>query len=140
MIILDTNVCSELIRPEPAEPVLEWFSIQAPDELYVSAISEAELRLGVNVLPRGARRDALLGAIDGMLREEFGGKVLSFDSAAARHYAEIAAQRRAVGRPISHPDCQIAATARSLSAAVATRDIGGFEGCGIEVICPWEFR
>lgn len=140
MIILDTNVCSELIRPEPAESVLDWFSIQAPGELYVSAISEAELRLGVNILPGDARRDALLDAIEGMLREDFGGRILSFGSSAAREYAEIAARRRAVGRPISHPDCQIAGTARSLGAAVATRDLGGFEGCGIEVICPWEYR
>ena len=137
MIILDTNVVSELMRPGPDATVVDWVAGQAATNLYLSTVSEAELRFGVEILPSGTRRDRLLDEVEGMLREDFGGRVLSFDSAAAQAYATIAAARRAAGRPINHADCQIAAIARSRGASVATRDIDDFERSGIDVINPW---
>lgn len=137
MIILDTNVVSELMRPDPSSNVVDWVAGQAASDLYLSAVSEAELLYGVEMLPPGARRDRLLEEVEGMLREDFDERILPFDSAAARAYAVIAAARRAAGRPINHADCQIAAIARCRDASVATRDVDGFAGSGIELINPW---
>ena len=137
MIVLDTNVISELMLPTPDSGVMDWVARQAAPDLHVSAISEAELRYGAEVLPEGRRRDWLLEEIEGMLREDFAGRVIPFGSHAAKAYALIAAARRAAGRPIGVADCQIAAIAHSLGASVATRDVNDFEGCGIEVINPW---
>lgn len=137
MILIDTNVVSELMRPSPVRAVIDWFGRQDAVSLHLSAVSEAELRRGLAILPDGRRRDALLAAIDAMIVEDFEGRVLPFDSAAAVAFAAIFAERQARGHPISFPDCQIAATARARGAAVATRDRGGFANCGIEVIDPW---
>ncbi len=137
MIVLDTNVVSELMLPSPAAKVVEWVSEQAASTLYFTTISEAELRYGVAILPSGRRRERLLAEIEGMLREDFAGRVLPFDRDAALAYASIAAARRASGSPINHADCQIAAIASSVGAAVATRDEDDFEGCGTNVINPW---
>jgi hypothetical protein len=137
MIILDTNVVSELVLPVPNQNVSAWVDQQSPRDFFLTAISEAELRYGIELLPEGRRRDALLAGIEDMLHEDFAGRVLPFNRAAARAYASIAAERRASGRPIGEADCQIAAIARSLGASVATRDSVGFQGCGIEVIDPW---
>ncbi len=103
----------------------------------MTPITEAELRYGVEILPVGQRRDRLSAEIEGTLREDFAGRILPFDSAAAREFAVIAADRRAAGRPINQADCQIAAIARSRGARVATRDVGDFAGCGVEVMNPW---
>ena len=103
----------------------------------MSAVSVAEIRTGLGLLPDGRHRRELTSAADRLLDELFRGRVLPFDAAAARDYAEIACQRRAAGRPISQFDCQIAAIARSIGMAVATRDVEGFVGCGVEVIDPW---
>lgn len=137
MIILDTNVVSELLRPAPALAVEAWLAEQNGTEVYFTAVSEAELRRGVAILPAGRRRDALVDAVEGILTEDFRERILPFDSAAAQNYAVIAAVRHAAGRPISQFDCQIAAIARAHGAAVATRNVGDFEGCGIDVINPW---
>lgn len=137
VILLDTNVVSELMRPAPSEPVLHWIAGHPPMTLFLSAVSEAELRMGVAVLPEGRRREALRAAVDAMIAEDFADRVLSFDSGAARAYAEIAAGRRAAGHPISQFDCQIAGIARARGAAVATRNVADFRGCGIAVIDPW---
>lgn len=137
MIVLDTNVVSEFMRPNPADRVVDWMSRQFAALLYLSTISEAELRYGIEILPLGKRRERLRSEVEGMLREDFAGRILPFDQAAAQAYAVIAATRRATGRPINHPDCQIAAIARAAGAAVATRDIGAFQDCGVEVIDPW---
>jgi predicted nucleic acid-binding protein len=136
MIVIDTNVVSELMRPAPARTVLDWFGQQDPTALHLSAVSEAELRRGVAILPEGRRRGALRAAIDAMVAEDFAGRVLAFDSAAAVAFAAIFAERRAAGRPIGFPDCQIAASARAYGAAVATRNLDDFEGCGITVMNP----
>ena len=137
MILIDTNVVSELMRPTPARAVLDWFGAQDPSALHLSAVSEAELRRGVAVLPEGRRRDTLRAAVDAMVAEDFAGRVLSFDSAAAVAFAAIFAQRQAAGRPISFPDCQIAATARAHGGEVATRNVADFEGCEVTVVNPW---
>jgi predicted nucleic acid-binding protein len=138
MILVDTNVVSELMRPAPAPAVLAWFATQAAADLFLSAVSEAELRAGAACLPAGRRRDALTAAIDAMVAEDFAGRLLAFDSPAARSYALIAAARRAAGQPIAQADCQIAATAHAHGAAVATRNVADFLGCGIAVIDPWK--
>ena len=138
MILVDTNVVSELMRPAPAPAVLVWFATQAAADLFLSAVSEAELRAGAACLPAGRRRDALTAAIDAMVAEDFAGRLLAFDSPAARSYALIAATRRAAGQPIAQADCQIAATAHVHGAAVATRNVADFLGCGIAVIDPWK--
>lgn len=137
MIILDTNVVSELLRPAPESRVEAWLARQDGGQVFLTSVSEAELRTGVAIMANGKRRDELAEAIDAMLREDFQGRILSFDSAAASAYATIAAVRRAAGRPISQFDCQIAAIGRLHAAAVATRNAKDFEGCGIEVIDPW---
>ena len=138
MILIDTNVVSELMRPVPAPAVLDWFATREAADLFLSAVSEAELCAGAAYLPAGRRREGLVAAIDAMIVEDFGGRILSFDSAAAKSYAVIAAARRAAGRPIAEADCQIAAIARGRGAAVATRNVADFLGCGVEIIDPWE--
>ena len=137
MILLDTHVISELMRTEPAQIVLDWFGQHDAADLFISAVTEAELRTGVAILPEGQRRDRLQLAIDAMIEQDFQGRILPFDSPAAKAYAEIAAQRRASGRPIADADCQIAAIARAANAPVATRNVKDFDGCGIRLIDPW---
>ena len=137
MILIDTNVVSELMRPAPAPTVMTWFAAQESGALYLTAVSEAELRAGAAILPAGRRRDRLAAEVDAVVREDFAGRVLPFDSAAARAYAEIAASRRSAGRPILEADCQIVAIARARDAAVATRNAADFEHCGVSVIDPW---
>ena len=138
MIVIDTNVVSELMRAAPNQAVLDWFGHRAASDLHISAVTEAELRRGIAILPEGRRRDTLADAINAMVTEDFADRVLAFDGPAAVAFAAIFAERRAIGRPISFPDCQIAATARARGAAVATRNIGDFEGCGIDVVNPWD--
>ena len=137
MIIIDTNVVSELMRESPDPAVLEWFDGHVADALFLSAISEAELRTGAAILPAGQRRDRLVVAIDAMIDQDFAGRVLPFDSPAARSYAEIAVARRKAGKPIMDADCQIAAIARACRATIATRNVKDFESCGIDIINPW---
>jgi hypothetical protein len=137
MVLLDTNVISELMRAEPDPTVLDWFGKYDAAELFISAITEAELRTGVAILPEGQRRERLQVAIDAMIDQDFQGRILPFDTLAARPYAEIAAQRRAAGRPIAEADCQIAAIGRAKDAPIATRNVKDFDGCGIRVINPW---
>ncbi len=137
MIILDTNVVSELMRPNPAENVVEWVVSQDSRSIYLSTVTEAEMRYGVEILPAGRRREELRAAMEAMFREDFTGRILPFDSPSAQAYALIAASRRSAGHPISHSDCQIEAIASTRDASVATRDASGFEGCGVPVINPW---
>ena len=140
MILLDTNVISEMMRAEPAPEVLAWFAARDAADLFLTTVTEAELRTGIAILPEGQRRDRLQAALDAMIAEDFAGRVLPFDSSAARAYARIAATRRAAGRPIAEADCQIAAIAAATGAAVATRNTKDFEGCGPNIINPWTDR
>lgn len=137
MILLDTNILSELMRAAPEKGVEQWLAYQPDASVFISAITEAELRYGVALLPTGKRRSALAAVIEDMLGEDFTGRILPFDSAAAVAFAEIAATRRQAGRPIAQADAQIAAIARSRGAALATRNVPDFEGCGIDVVNPW---
>ncbi len=138
MIVLDTNVLSELARPEPDAAVLAWVAAQRRAELCTTAISEAELAYGLALLPKGRKRDALTQAIARLLGEGLGGRVLAFDRAAAAAYGEFAARRRAAGQPVAAADAQIAAIARARGASlVVTRDAGGFQGCGVRLVNPW---
>lgn len=138
MILLDTNVLSELMKAAPAESVVRWFSTQPATSLYTTSITQAEVLHGILLLPPGRRRSAFEAAADAMFEEEFAGRILPFGSDAAHPYARIAAKRRRAGRPISHFDAQIAAIAHSAGAAVASRNVADFDGCGLEVINPWE--
>ena len=137
MIVLDTNVLSELMKPKPSAPVVAWIAQQPPADLCTTAITEAEIFYGIEVLAKGKRRDGLLAAAEGMFTEDFAGRVLAFESDAAQHFARIAAQRRALGRPISHADAQIAAIARAHEAKLATGNGPDFADCDITVIDPW---
>ena len=137
MFLIDTNVISELMRATPAPSVLNWFSTQDPSTLYLSAVTEAELRTGIAILPAGQRRDGLKAALDATIAEDFEGRVLPFDTDAAKTYAEIAAGRRSAGRPIADAGCQIAAIARAAGMPIITRNTRDFEGCGVDVINPW---
>ncbi len=139
MMILDTNVVSELLRPAPApaRQVEAWLSAQDGAPIYFTTVGEAELRFGLGLLPAGQRRTALTKAIEGFLADDLRDRILPFDRPAASAYATIAVARRAAGRAISQLDCQIAAIARSHGAPVVTRNTANFEGCGISVIDPW---
>ena len=137
MIILDTNVISELLRPAPEPRVEHWLSAQDGLNVYLTSISEAELRYGLAIMGNGKRRAALVDAVDRILREDLAGRILPFDSDAAQSYAAIAAARRAAGRPIAQADCQIASIAHSRGATVATRNTPDFEGCEIDLMNPW---
>ena len=137
MIVLDTSVVSELMRPAPSPSVVPWVRRRDAATLFFLAVGEPELRLGVAIMPAGRRRDEIGEAIEAMLREDFAGRILPFDSAASRTYAGIAAARRAAGRPVATMDMQIAAIARSQNVAVATRNTKDFTGAGVDFADPW---
>jgi predicted nucleic acid-binding protein len=139
-VILDTNVVSELMKLAPLPGLRRWLDAQPEHAVFISAITEAELRLGVALLPAGRRRDDLAAELETMVAEEFAGRVAAFDSPAAKAFAQTVASRRRSGRPISTPDAQIAAIARSRGAAVVTRNVSDFEDCGVEIINPWDDR
>lgn len=138
MIILDTNVLSELMRPTPNPRVVAWSRSHSVTSLFTTAITEAEVLYGFGILPKGRRRAALEAAATSMFRLDFGGRVLPFGSDAARAYAIIAAERRRLGRPISQYDAQIAAIARSAGASLATRNTADFEHCELTLVNPFD--
>jgi len=137
MIVLDTNVISELMRAEPNPTVMDWIAAQPRTTLYTTAVNQAEILYGIMALPEGARRSGLAAAAEAMFAEDFPGRVLTFDSAAAVRYAEIVTTRRRAGAPIEGFDALIAATALAAGASVATRGTAGFEGCGLTLVDPW---
>ncbi len=138
MFVLDTNIISELIRPEPNKNVLIWIDQQPINLLYTSAITKAELYYGVLIQPDGKRREQLSNAIDVILKSGFDGHILSFDTISSEYFAEIATIRRSIGKPISHADAQIAAICRQQQMTLITRNTSDFSGCGIEIINPFE--
>jgi toxin FitB len=140
VIVLDTNVLSELMRSEPNPGVFAWVAGQPRAELYTTSANVAEILFGIEALPVGRRRSALTELADAMFAEDFAGRVLSFDETAAARYAEIVVSRRRQGRPIEAFDAQIAAIALIARADLATRDIAGFAGCGLSLIDPWGTR
>jgi toxin FitB len=137
VIVLDTNVLSEALRPNPDGIVVQWMQGQTLGAAFTTSITEGELLFGVARLPAGRRRDTLETVITRLLTERFAGRILPFDSAAAREFVDIAATRRRIGRPISEPDARIAAITRSRGAVLATRNISDFTDCGLTLIDPW---
>jgi predicted nucleic acid-binding protein len=137
MIVLDTNVLSELMRRRPAGRVVRWVDEQDASALAITAVTVAELLYGVARLADGARKTELAAAVDALVREDFAGRVLSFDVAAAAHYAELVAERERQGRPVSASDGQIAAICRCYGAALATRNVRDFDGVGLGLVDPW---
>ncbi len=138
MIILDTNVISEPLKPEPNAAVQAWLDRQVTETLFLTATSLSELLLGVELLPRGKRRQGLATAIDAIVERFFPERVLPFDQRAAAVYAAVVAQARTQGCSITVPDGQIAAIAKMHGFTVATRDAGPFKAAGTPVINPWE--
>lgn len=137
MIVLDTNVVSEAMRPQPDPGVLSWLNDQATETLYLSSVTLAELLFGLGALPAGARKDRLAQALDALLAL-FPGRILAFDQDAARRFADMAVTARAAGRPLPTTDGYIAATAASRKFAVATRNTAHFADTGVELIDPWQ--
>lgn len=137
MIVVDSNVLSELMHAVPAPMVLDWSRQQPRAALLTTAVTQAEIHFGIELLPLGKRREALESAAERLFLREFAGRILPFDSAAAVIFSAIAAGRRKIGRPMSLPDAQIAAIARVHGAAVATRNVSDFTDCGVTVIDPW---
>lgn len=137
MILLDTNVISEPLRREPEPGVIEWIDAQALETLYLSAITVAELRSGIALLPAGKRRTGLLENLERRVLPLFAGRVLPFDLPCTQTYAELIAKAQKAGLAIAAAEGFIAATAVANGLAVATRDTGPFEAAGVEVINPW---
>lgn len=138
MIVLDTNVLSEVLRPEPELRVLAWLDEQPANSVFTTAITQGEILYGVRLLADGQRRRKLWDAANAIFDDDLAGRVLSFDSDSAGHYAQIGASRRAAGRPISQFDATIAAITRSHGATLATRNSKDFEACEIDLVNPWE--
>ena len=138
MIILDTNVVSELMNDAPQPEVLAWADSQLIGTLFTTAITEAEVWAGIAVLPDGRRRRSLAGSAEHTFSVTFAERILPFDSEASRAYEAVAAARRAAGRLVSSYDCLIAAIARANGAAVATRNARDFQDCGVETLNPWD--
>ena len=137
MIILDTNVLSEVMRPAPSARVLSWLAGEPASGLFTTTITQAEILYGIELLPKGRRRKALESAVEAMFEEDFRDRILPFDSSAARVFPKIAAARWASGCPLTQFDAQIAAIARVHGATVATRNTADFENCEVEVVNPW---
>lgn len=138
MVLLDTNVVSELVRTKPETAVQAHLRRYRPEEMFTAAICLAEIRYGLARLPIGRRRTALAASVENLLSGGFDGRILSFDAACAGFYGMIRAEREARGVPIEVEDAMIAATARAHGAALVTRNVADFEHCGITVIDPWE--
>ena len=137
MIVLDTNVISEAMKPMPHPDVRAWLNDQAAESLYLTSVTLAELAFGVGILPAGRKKNRLAGILEG-LPKLFAGRILTFDADAAWHYAALAVQARRDGLGFPLPDGYIAAIAASRNFAVATRDTRPFEAAGLTVINPWD--
>ncbi len=139
MILLDTNVLSELARAEPDAAVLRWAAMIPLGRLCTTAVTESELRFGLALMPPGRRHADLAAAVEDVFQRVVGGRVLPFDRAAAHAYAGFAAARRRAGRPVDTADLQIAAIARARNVErLVTRNMADFEGCGVPLLNPWE--
>ncbi|MCA0423285.1 MAG: type II toxin-antitoxin system VapC family toxin [Proteobacteria bacterium] len=136
MILLDTNVVSEAMKPEPHSSVRDWLDAQVAETLFISSVTVAELLFGIGVLPRGKRKDNLAVALDGVM-DLFGSRILPFDAGAARRYADLAVKARMAGKGFPTPDGYIAAIAAAHGFAVASRDTSAFHAAGLTVINPW---
>jgi predicted nucleic acid-binding protein len=138
MIILDTNVISEVMKADPFQPVLGWMESQANSELWITSVTFAEILAGINRLPAGRRREDLNDSLSRILNAGFLDRFLSFDRLAALEYGDLVPQRTAAGRPIAIPDAQIAAIALAHGATLATRNVKDFAGTGVDLVNPWQ--
>jgi predicted nucleic acid-binding protein len=136
MILLDTNVISEAIKPQPDPNVSAWLDAQAAETLYLSTVTLAEMQFGIGALPVGKRKEMLMEALDGVV-ELFAGRILTFDVNAARKYGELAVKAREAGKGFPTPDGYIAAIAAARGFTIASRDASPFLAAGIDVIDPW---
>lgn len=137
MIVLDTNVVSEMMRPVPDAKVMQWMNAQAADELWLNSIVVSELLFGVARLPAGARRHQLTQAVQVTIDQDFAGRIASFDLEAAVAYAQIVSSCEAKGRSIDMADAQIASICWVQEATLATRNTKHFEGLGLKLVNPW---
>jgi len=137
VIVLDTNVLSELMRPQPDERVVAWLKQQTRSNLFTTAVTRGEMLYGVLILPDGRRRTRMHQEVEAIFAVDMAGRVLPYDEAAADAHAAISAARRTQGRPVDQSDAMIAGIARSHGAMLATRNVRDFEGCGIALIDPW---
>ena len=137
MIVVDTNVISEVMRPQPSPAVLNWLNAQDGNLLFITTVTLAEIGYGLRILPDGQRRWQLHSQFEQFVTQAFEERVLAFTASAARAYAEIMRHRKEVGHPMSLPDGQIASIAHAHGFAVATRNIKDFEDCGLELINPF---
>ncbi len=137
MIILDTNVLSELMRLQPNKSVVLWIGKHQVSSLFITALTQAEILYGLEILPKGKRRTTLKKVAKSMFEIDFANRILPFDSNATYLFATLAAKRKKIGRPISQIDAQIAAIALSQQAVLATRNVKDFDECGVEIVNPW---
>lgn len=140
MILLDTNIISEIMRPTSDPGVAEWVSAQPVPSLFTTAITEAEIFKGIEITAHGKKRVELLDIAEAFFRVDMESRILPFDSPAAHRFAEIFAIRKRAGRMVQPLDLQIAAIARQHNALLATRNTDDFEGCGVELINPWQLH
>ncbi len=138
MIVLDTNVVSELMRPSPDARVLRWFTNQSAEDLHVTAVTMAEILYGIELISTTRRRDAVRAAADKLFEAVFAERILTFEDRAARAFSQIASSRRRQAKPMSDFDAQIAAITRVHAATLATKNPYVFEGCGVRLVNPWE--
>nr|WP_295772025.1 type II toxin-antitoxin system VapC family toxin [Rhodoferax sp.] len=139
MIVLDTNVVSEPLKPVPNPAVLDWLNAQEPQTLYLTTINLTELLAGVEALPAGRRRDSLAQGLSTQVLALFDGRILSLDTKTAEVFAKTSASAQAMGNTMGFADCAIAAIARANGFALATRNLCDFKGAGVRLIDPWEF-
>jgi hypothetical protein len=140
MILLDTNVISEMMRVRPNPAVLAWLDKQPQEELWTASVVLAELLSGIEIMPAGRKQKAPREAVEEMIAVDFRGQVLNFDLRAARQYGQILSQRRKIGRPIREFDAQIAAIANVHGAILATQNVNDFDACGLTLIDPWSTK
>jgi hypothetical protein len=138
MIILDTNVVAELMRPAPETRVLHWLASQAAEDLHVTAVTMAEILYGIELIGAARRRDVVRAAAEKMFEEVFADRILTFEDRAAQAFSQIASSRRRQGKPMSEFDAQNAAITRVHGATLATSNPYVFEGCGVRLVNPWE--
>jgi predicted nucleic acid-binding protein len=137
VIVLDTNVVAELARPRPEPEVIDWVDAQNSANLVITAVTAAEIRAGVALLPSGRRRRQIAERMEALLTRTFAGYVLAFDVGSTEHYANIVAVRARAGRPISGLDAQIAAVCTQHGATLATGNVDDFDGLELNLINPW---
>ena len=137
MLVLDTNMLSEIMRPEPERKIVDWIVRQPSDELFTAVVCQAEILSGLAIMPSGRRRVELEEAARAMFADDFDGRILPFDTEAASAYAEMLAARRKAGRPGGTIDLRLATIARVRGASVVTRNVADFEGVGVAIVNPW---